>query len=109
MRDGEIAQVGTPDEIWAQPADAEVARFLGQSVRGTTAIRPEAVRVQVARDGREGDGVVESAARYGPTLRLVIRLDDGSTVGAAMSALEHPKPGDRVAVDVDPDGVASFE
>jgi thiamine transport system ATP-binding protein len=30
MRRGRLAQVGTPDELWRAPADAEVARFLGQ-------------------------------------------------------------------------------
>ena len=105
MRSGEIAQVGTPDEVWAQPADAEVARFLGQSVRGTAAIRPEAVSVRATDDGERGDGIVESAFRTGPTIRMLIRMDDGSTLEAAMTAIEHPTPGDRVAVEVDPEGV----
>jgi thiamine transport system ATP-binding protein len=105
MRDGSFAQVGTPDEVWGHPADAEVARFLGQSLRGTTAVRPEAVRVQIARDGAAGDGVVEFAVRAGPTVRIGIRLDDGSTLEAAMTAIEHPAPGDRVSVEVDPEGI----
>lgn len=29
MRDGRIAQSGTPLEVWQRPADAFVARFLG--------------------------------------------------------------------------------
>ncbi|MEX1177937.1 MAG: ABC transporter ATP-binding protein [Nitriliruptor sp.] len=29
MRSGRIAQIGTPDELWHGPADADVARFLG--------------------------------------------------------------------------------
>ncbi|MER5359713.1 ABC transporter ATP-binding protein [Streptomyces sp. NPDC002785] len=37
MRDGRIAQVGTPREIWQQPASAFVARFLGfDNVVGAT-------------------------------------------------------------------------
>ena len=109
MRAGRIAQVGTPDEVWARPADADVARFLGQSVRDGRAIRPESVTVRSTVDGETGDGVVESAVRAGPTVRLVLRLDDGSTLDAAMTTLEHASPGDRVAVEIDPDGVVELD
>ncbi|WP_030808631.1 ABC transporter ATP-binding protein [Streptomyces sp. NRRL F-2799] len=46
MRDGRIAQSGTPLEVWRRPADAFVARFLGfenvvpASVTGTAADTP---------------------------------------------------------------------
>ena len=46
MREGRW-QVGTPDELWAHPADTDVARFLGlANVRDGTVIRPEAVTVR---------------------------------------------------------------
>jgi thiamine transport system ATP-binding protein len=106
MRHGRVVQVATPDELWARPVDADVARFLGQSVRDGTSIRPESVTVTAAQDGATGNGTVESATRVGPTVRLVLRLDDGSTLEAAMTALDHPQPGDRVVVTIDPDGVA---
>jgi len=106
MRAGTIAQVGTPDELWAKPADADVARFLGHAIRGNVAIRPEAVSVRTVKDG--GDGVVESAVRQGPTVRIVIRLDDGGTLEAALTALDHPSPGDRASVEIDLEGVVEF-
>jgi hypothetical protein len=59
-------------------------------------------------DGARGDGVVESAVRHGPTVRLVIRLDEGDTLDAAVAALEHPEPGDRVAVEIDPEGIVEL-
>ena len=31
MRSGRVVQVATPDELWARPADAWVARFLGHA------------------------------------------------------------------------------
>jgi thiamine transport system ATP-binding protein len=108
LRDGRIVQIGTPDDVWARPADEDVARFLGQSVRDGAAIRPESVVVHPVDDGSKGDGVVESVARAGPTVRLVLRLDDGSTLESAMTALEHPSPGDRVAVEIDPDGIVEL-
>ena len=107
MREGRIAQTGTPDELWAHPLDEDVARFLGlRNVVGGEVVRPEAVTVRAAADG--GDGVVESAVRQGPTVRLVVELDDGSRLESAVAALAHPAPGDRVDVEVAPEGIVRF-
>ncbi|MCS7007381.1 MAG: ABC transporter ATP-binding protein [Gaiellaceae bacterium] len=109
LREGRLAQVGTPDEIWTRPADADVARFLGLgNLRGHALIRPEAVRVRPAVDGSRGNGVVRSARRLGPTVRLRVRLDSGEELEAAVVSLEHPRPGERVDVEVDPHGIVSL-
>ena len=101
MRAGRLVQEGTPDELWASPADEDVARFLGlANVRGGEVIRPEAVRVGPA-DGAAGDGVVTAAIRQGPLVRLTVELDGGETLVAAVAELEHPRPGDRVRVEID--------
>jgi thiamine transport system ATP-binding protein len=108
MRAGQVVQVGTPDAIWARPADADVALFLGlRNVHEGLLVRPEAVLVQPA-DGREGNGVVTSAVRQGPTVRLLVRLDTGETLEALATSLEHPLQGDRVFVKVDPAGVVEL-
>ncbi|MDQ3671539.1 MAG: ABC transporter ATP-binding protein [Actinomycetota bacterium] len=105
MRAGEIVQVATPDELWAGPADEDTARFLGLgNIRDGAMIRPEAVTVTPAADGK-GDGVVETVTRQGSTVRLVLRLDAGETLEAAVSALDHPTSGDRVHVAIDERGV----
>jgi thiamine transport system ATP-binding protein len=106
VREGRIVQAGTADELWGSPVDEDVARFLGlANVREGRVVRPEAVRLTPCEDGRAGDGVVDSVARQGPTVRIVVRLDDGSTLEAAVSSLEHPQPGERVGVEIDPDGI----
>ena len=106
MREGRVVQVGTPDELWAHPADTDVARFLGlANVRDGTVIRPEAVILRHIGAGDAGDGVVESLVRHGPTVRLTVRLDDGSELDAAVTSLEHPAPGERVSVEIDPAGI----
>jgi thiamine transport system ATP-binding protein len=105
MRAGHIVQVGTPDELWGRPADEDVARFLGLSILDGAAVRPEAVSLRRAVDGERGDGVVVSAARQGPMVRLEVALDAGGSLSAAVTSLAHPGPGDRVAVRVDRDGV----
>ena len=104
MRAGTVEQVGEPDELWARPATRDVALFLGLESRADgTIVRPEAVTVEPAVGA--GDGVVERAVRQGPTVRLSIRLDDGSRLDAAMSSLEHPLQGERVDVHIDPEGI----
>jgi thiamine transport system ATP-binding protein len=104
MRAGRVAQVATPDDLWSRPLDADVARFLGiRNVDESEIVRPEAVRVFPAEN--DGAGVVESAVRTGPIVRLVVRLDDGRRLEAVDAAVEHPAPGDRVDVEVDPAGI----
>jgi thiamine transport system ATP-binding protein len=104
MRDGQVVQVAAPDELWAAPVDENVARFLGiANVDGGEVIRPEAVRVRAATT--DGEGVVESAVRVGPVVRLRVRLDDGRTLDAATTAIDHPEAGARVDVEIDPEGI----
>ena len=85
LRDGRVAQVAPPDELWAQPADDWVARFLGMrnvAVDGASATvtRPEAVR-------------------------LVPGDDEGGELEALATRVDHPRIGDRAGVQVDPDGI----
>jgi thiamine transport system ATP-binding protein len=104
MREGRVVQIATPDELWAQPLDEDVARFLGlANVTDGQVVRPEAVRVRPATAG--GDGTVAAAARSGPLVRLRVRLDDGSVLEAVVASLDHPLAGDRVDVEVDPKGI----
>ena len=106
LREGRLAQVAAPDELWARPADDWVARFLGMRnvVRDgdrATVTRAEAVRVMAGGDG----AVVVAAERDGPVVRLRVRRDDGVELDALVTGVGHPRPGDRVAVEVDPAGV----
>ena len=105
LRDGRLAQVATPEELWARPADDWVAHFLGlrNIVRGgdrATVTRPEAVRVAPGQGA-----VVVSVDRDGPLVRLRVRQDDGAELESVTTGTEHPGPGDRVSVEVDSAGV----
>ena len=108
VREGRVVQVAPPDDLWARPADAWTARFLGlANVRErdgkVLVIRPEAVEVAPG-DG----GTVLAADRRGPVVRLRIRRDDGDELEAVTTELDHPRPGDRVGVAIDPRGVVTL-
>ena len=95
----------------------DARRALGAAASTRTSLASSASRTSTApsrqaRGGggatarpRRGDGTVETAVRSGPLVRLRVRLDDGRVLEAAMSSLEHPRPGDRVDVEVDPQGI----
>ncbi len=105
LREGRLAQVATPNELWARPADDWVARFLGlrNVVRHgdrATVTRPEAVRL-VPGD----DAVVVAADRDGPVVHLRARTADGAEIESVATGDSHPRPGDRVSVEIDPSGV----
>jgi thiamine transport system ATP-binding protein len=107
MRAGRVVQAGTPDDVWARPADEDVARFLGlANVRDGVVTRPESVRVE--RVAADGDGVVTEAVREGPTVRLTVRLDTGEELEAVLATLDHPAAGDRVRVEIDPAGIVEL-
>ena len=103
MREGAIVQVATPERLWAAPADAWVARFIGLEnidERGSTTfvMRPEGVRL---RPDAAGAAVVVSARRNGPSVSLRARYDDGREIVSAHAGLDPPAPGTRVAVEID--------
>jgi thiamine transport system ATP-binding protein len=106
MRGGRIVQTSDPDELWARPADAWVARFLGlenivERDGYATVTRPEAVVL-----GTEGQaGRVVSAKRRGSTVKVVVRLESGEELEAVATSLDAPDAGDRVGVRIDPAGV----
>ncbi|MDO4240557.1 ABC transporter ATP-binding protein [Micrococcus sp.] len=121
MEGGRLRQVGTPEEVYARPADAWVARFVGEAdllpvltttpdgrVRtaagavagigaGTRAVvRPEHVRLT---DGGEGVAarVVDVEFR-GHELLAALELPDGTAVRAR--SLRAPVPGSVVTVSL---------
>jgi thiamine transport system ATP-binding protein len=105
MRAGRVVQAGTPDELWAHPSSAWVARFLG--MRNVVAedgrcvvIRPEAVRVATGTGAQ-----VVAAERRGAVVWLQLRTADGRELEAATTATDHPAAGATVAVEIDQSGV----
>ncbi len=114
MDHGTVVQEGSPAELWARPASAFVARFLGfanlvEGESGPVLVRPEAVRLVAPTEGRS-DATVVSVVFKGDHSIVSVRRDGEpddalleSVVATATGASW--RPGDRVVVDVDPAGV----
>src|SRR3954447_13983770 len=128
MRDGRIAQSGTPLEVWQRPADEFVARFLGfdNVVEGMVAgqaadtpwgklpvpedapqgtrtllVRPAGVRLVPADEGLHCTVSARTFRGTHVAVRLHPREGGGPRLEAACALREAPEVGDMVGVEFD--------
>ncbi|MEU0967920.1 ABC transporter ATP-binding protein [Streptomyces sp. NPDC005917] len=126
MRDGRIAQSGTPLDVWQRPADEFVARFLGfgnvvpATVEGSVAVtpwgklpvpgnvpqgprtvlvRPAGVRLVAADVGLPC--TVTARTFQGTHVTVHLQPQDGPRLEAACALREAPEAGDAVGVEFD--------
>ncbi|MER6260240.1 ABC transporter ATP-binding protein [Streptomyces sp900105245] len=126
MRDGRIAQSGTPLEVWQRPADAFMARFLGfdnvapATVVGSAAdspwgkvpvpegspqgnrtvlVRPAGVRLLASDAGLPC--TVTARTFRGTHVAVHLQPQDGPRLEAACALRDAPEAGDRVGVEFD--------
>ncbi|MDX2605571.1 ABC transporter ATP-binding protein [Streptomyces caniscabiei] len=126
MRDGRIAQSGTPLEVWRRPADEFVARFLGfdnvveATVTGQAAdtvwgkvpvpegapqgacallVRPAGVRLVDPADGLRC--TVAARTFRGTHVALHLQPEGAPLLEAACALRDAPEPGDEVGVSFD--------
>ncbi|MFD8810128.1 ABC transporter ATP-binding protein [Streptomyces sp. NPDC059627] len=126
MRDGRIAQTGTPLDVWQRPADEFVARFLGfgnvvrATVEGAVAVtpwgkvpvpggsgqgartllvRPAGVRLVAADAGLPC--TVAARTFQGTHVTVHLQPQDGPRLEAACALREAPEAGDAVGVEFD--------
>jgi thiamine transport system ATP-binding protein len=126
MRDGRIAQSGTPLEVWQRPADEFVARFLGfdnvveatvaqdaadtpwgkvpvpkgsPQGRGTLLVRPAGVRLVDASEGLRC--TVAARTFRGTHVAVRLRPAEAPALEAACPLRAAPDPGDEVGVVFD--------
>jgi thiamine transport system ATP-binding protein len=131
MRAGAVVQVGSPADVWRQPADAFVARFLGfknlvpvaiaggragtpwgeVAVPGagagpaTLVIRPDGLRPVDVHLATVTGEVVKSSFR-GDHFLVEVATAAGPVLEAAVAADAVPDVGDRVGFVIAPEGVA---
>ncbi|MFB6703809.1 ABC transporter ATP-binding protein [Streptomyces sp. NPDC056333] len=126
MRDGRIAQVGTPLEVWQRPASAFVARFLGfdnvvdATVTGAAAattwgrvpvpdgvpqgpcallVRPAGVRIGDPADGLRC--TVGARTFRGNHVAVTLHPDSGPLLEAECPLRDAPQEGAKVGVTFD--------
>lgn len=94
---GNIAQIGTPADVYEHPATKFVAGFVGTSNllsgeaaekilgrSGVFSIRPEKIRIspEASTEGHSAPGVVREVIYVGSATRFVVDLDAGGTLVA---------------------------
>ncbi len=125
LNDGRVVQVGRPDEVYRNPADAFVARFVGEAdvvearcdgrgldtplgrldVAGPVpaagpalaVVRPEAIRLAADPDG---PARVVAATYFGHDQLVEIALDGDLLLRARTGSERLFRPGDRVRLEV---------
>lgn len=101
MDRGRIAQIGTPREIYFNPANAFVADFIGSlNTVGTRNFRPEDAVLTPANQG-ELNGQVTAALFLGDHQRVQVRLSSGEEVVVKLSPRIHVTPGEAVGLRIE--------
>ncbi len=108
MESGGVVQQGAPEELWAHPANAFVARFLGfanvtEGPAGTELVRPEAVALVAVGPG-EGDATVTNVVFHGAHWNVTVERDGDLGPLEAWVRSGPVARGDRVEVVIDPAG-----
>jgi iron(III) transport system ATP-binding protein len=108
LRDGRIAQAGTPQELYRTPADVETARFLGDAnllptADGLMLVRPEDLRLSPPNGAAWRTAVVTAVEYFGHDARVQLRCEDPSNAPALIARTvggDTPGVGQRVSLSL---------
>lgn len=101
MDRGRISQIGTPKQIYFNPANAFVAAFIGTlNAVGETRFRPEDAAL-VPIDVADLTGTVVSCLFLGDHHRVQVRLTGGEEIILKLSSRTHLSQGENVGLRVD--------
>jgi len=85
MKDGKVQQIGTPQQVYGEPSNLHVARFMGyRNVIELTAGARDGGRIALEGSGLNLQGTVKQSP--GTTAAVAIRPEDLS-VGAGLNAI----------------------
>jgi sulfate transport system ATP-binding protein len=86
---GKIEQIGSPDDLYDNPATNFVAGFVGPVVAiDGTLVRPHDISLQEDAEPGTKEGQVVRVARVGFEVRVELVLDDGDTVNVLLTRRE---------------------
>ena len=129
LRDGVLAQVAAPEKLYRQPADADLAQFVGEAVLlpGLVAggfatcalgrlelaqsapdgpvevmVRPEQIRLESRTNAGSAKAQVLAVTYYGHDASIILSLDAGATrVTTRVAGHMAPQPGAQVSLRVE--------
>lgn len=105
FHDGRVEQVGTPKELYEQPANEFVAGFVGtanllRDGAELVTVRPERIRFGAARGDELGaSGTVDDVQYLGPVTRYRVHTSEGASLVVEVPNTEASPPaavGDHV-------------
>jgi sulfate/thiosulfate transport system ATP-binding protein len=101
MANGQVEQIGTPDELYDQPANAFVMSFLGPVTQiGGQLVRPHDLELLAEAAPGTVSATVERVARLGFEVRVDLRLNDADRAPVPAARLTQAGVD---AVDAEPD------
>ena len=111
MSNGQLEQLGTPEDVYLRPASPFVARFVGSinefpnsNDSGKILVRPEDVTISTDEDELSMRGTITRVTFQGPVTIISVRVDvvDLLVNVHAASGSIHTHVGDRVSLAVAP-------
>jgi sulfate transport system ATP-binding protein len=86
LNDGRIEQIGSPREVYEQPANEFVMTFVGQAHRlGDAFVRPHDLEVAVEPNGSTREALVDRVVHFGFEVRLDLVRDDGERLSVQIT------------------------
>ena len=86
LNEGRVEQVGSPRELYEQPANEFVMSFVGPVNRlGDTFVRPHDVEVLHEPDEGSAEAMVERVVHLGFEVRVELKLGDGRELWAQVT------------------------
>lgn len=121
LRNGSVAQLGTPQEVYASPSDLGVALFVGEAVTFGGVARAGQVETPLGVLPTSGDGygtvllrpeqlllgsagvrsTVDDVLFHGHDATVLLRLADGTRVRSRVQGQVPVRAGDSISVSVD--------
>lgn len=104
INEGRVEQVGSPDQLYDEPANDFVMGFLGETTRlGGVLLRPHDVHLSLTPDDAGADeGTISRVLRVGFEVRVTVLTDDGDEVNVLLTRTHARQlglePGTRVWV-----------
>lgn len=100
INQGNIEQIGTPEELYKEPKSNFISSFIGENniIDENLVIRPEEITIKL---DSSGEGKVVDVTYLGATVEYLVETSDGNTLKVlTMSTVERFNIGDKVSIQI---------